>query len=235
MRASRQLPYGRSGLLLAFALFAWVLGAVLIALVGNHWQPIYDSDLWLGQRIFDFVHDDAPWLGYVSLVWHYLVGSIGSLIAGVGAFAVLMLTRHRGWAAYVAVCGIGGLLLAEVVKHALARPRPPYNGWLVFESDGGSFPSGHTMAGIYVWAVIGVVLLFVVPGRLGAWLGWIVIVFGIVTPFTRLFLGVHWPSDVVGGTMLASGWVLFVSAAGLKIISGRRAKEAAIGGEASGA
>ena len=110
------------------------------------------------------------------------------------------------------VCGIGGLVISEVLKKTIDRARPSWPDPAIVES-GGSFPSGHSMAGIYVWRGQGIVLMYLLRRPLGTVIGWCLIVFGILigaeptdswSPLAR--------SDVVGGWMLALGWVLLVGA-----------------------
>ncbi|MCW2530302.1 MAG: hypothetical protein JWM76_5162, partial [Pseudonocardiales bacterium] len=117
----------------------------------------------------------------------------------------------RGWtraAGFVAVTVAGSTLLNTVLKLLIARPRPtvshPVQG-----AHGYSFPSGHAQA-----AVVGVeVLLFLlvvysVPRRrlFAATIGGAAIVVAIA--FSRLALGVHYLSDVVGSVLVGTVWVL---------------------------
>jgi undecaprenyl-diphosphatase len=81
----------------------------------------------------------------------------------------------------------------------------------VYEPVGSAFPSGHTTAGIYGWVTVGVVAVVLLPAK---WrpLGWVAIGIGLLMGPARLVLGVHWLGDVLAGLLLASAWVLGVTA-----------------------
>jgi membrane-associated phospholipid phosphatase len=221
-RAQRELPYGSPSVLIEFWIITWLFAAVLAVLAILEFHPMKTSDYEIGHAIITFAHT-KPWLQDAAVVWHYGVGPFGSTVLAVAVMIALVVTKHRGFALYLLACSVGGVLISEVIKTLVGRPRPSWPNAVLVEV-GGSFPSGHTMAGIYVWAVVGLICLFVVEGRLGTILGWILIVIGLLAGPSRWFLGVHWPSDVVAGWMLALGWVLLVSAVGLKIADRRRSR-----------
>ncbi len=221
--AVRELPArSRVPLLLTLSAVCWVAALTITVLVATHFGPILRSDRALGTAIDHFGINTS--LRYAALGWHYVGSPAAASVVAVVAVIVLFVTRHRGWAVYLATCAVGGVIIAEVVKDIVERPRPSYPDALVIET-GGSFPSGHSMAGIYLYAVLGIVVMYTVHGWLGTIIGWCLVVFGVLMAPSRLLLGVHWPSDVIGGWMYALAWVLLVSAMGLVIVD-RRARAA---------
>ena len=113
-------------------------------------------------------------------------------------------TRKAGMAALAAM--VLGLLCTNVVlKHLVARPRP----WLdvaglvplIQEPDPNSFPSGHTCAAFAAasawWRAL--------PRR---WMRWTGLVLAVCMGLSRLYVGVHYPSDVIAGALvgLFCGW-----------------------------
>lgn len=110
---------------------------------------------------------------------------------------------------YGAVNFIGSLLLL-MVKHTVLRPRPLHR---LVKIGGYSFPSGHTF-GTTVFVLTVVVLLWPLLRR--HWQRWLVALLAAIIILTimysRVYLRVHYASDVMAGLLLAAGWFMFVTA-----------------------
>jgi undecaprenyl-diphosphatase len=146
----------------------------------------------------------APWLTDVAKIVTELGSASVTLL--VGLVAAVALAARREWpelAMLVAALAIAHLAV-PVLKEGIDRPRPV--GGLV-EADGGAYPSGHaTYSVIYAWLAL-TVALRLRPGWAG---GTALIVAGVALTvavgLSRVYLDVHWLSDVSGG------WALGVSA-----------------------
>ncbi len=133
-------------------------------------------------------------------------GTVASsmVITGVALFSLL----RRWWvrAAQVAVAGLGAWVLVVVGKAVTGRRRPPVADQVgVLENL--SFPSGHAL-GSTVAAVLVVVLAFALTAS-RAWRAGVVslaAVYVIVIGLSRLYLGVHWATDVLGGWAIGAAW-----------------------------
>ncbi|GAA4876592.1 hypothetical protein GCM10023235_65400 [Kitasatospora terrestris] len=100
-----------------------------------------------------------------------------------------------------------GQLVRNGLMHAFARPRPPVADWIGASPSGWSFPSGHAFTAALAGGLLGWALL---RGVRRAWTGAVVAVIGVVAAAvgaTRVYLGVHWPLDILGGWLLAAGWL----------------------------
>jgi len=113
---------------------------------------------------------------------------------------------------FIVVTALAGSLLDTVVKVAVDRPRP-FLVDPVASARGKSFPSGHAMSSTVVY---GSVLLAFLPSVARRW-RWLVIgataTLVVAIGFTRLALGVHFLSDVVGGIVLGLAWLAMSTAA----------------------
>lgn len=102
------------------------------------------------------------------------------------------------------------MLLAVLTRYAIseliARPRPPTADWAV-DAGGLSFPSGHTSdgtlaAGLIAWLVV---RRF---ARAPRWLVWpVAAAYALTIAWTRVHLGVHWPTDVLGSLAFVTAWL----------------------------
>lgn len=125
----------------------------------------------------------------------WLLGALGFCSPLVLLAAAWHLARRerREALAWLAV-GAAAALLPELVKAAAARPRPTLWPWLI-PTSGFSFPSGHAVAGTALYPLLGWLALRARGlGRAGYALGLAV---GVFVGVGRLYVGVHWPSDVV--------------------------------------
>jgi undecaprenyl-diphosphatase len=136
------------------------------------------------------------------------VGSPASLaVVGLGV-AIFLAARKEGLLLEGWVLAIlGGELLNQALKRAIQRPRPSHSSILSYQSW--SFPSGHAMESLVVFGMLTYALLILVPGarahRARIILGAATLILAI--GFTRLYLGVHYFSDVVGGYAAGALWL----------------------------
>ncbi|GLY40389.1 hypothetical protein Amsp01_064120 [Amycolatopsis sp. NBRC 101858] len=99
-----------------------------------------------------------------------------------------------------------GVLTRYAISELIARPRPPASDWAV-DAGGLSFPSGHTSdaalaAGLIAWLVV---RRF---ARAPRWLVWLIAVaYALTIAWTRVYLGVHWPTDVLGSLAFVTTWL----------------------------
>ena len=120
----------------------------------------------------------------------------------------LSLTGKRNAAAAVGVAVVGGLLLSQALKWGFARPRPglvPHGQYVYTQS----FPSGHAMLSAVVYLTLGALLARTQARRrvklyLLAVAGFLTVLVGV----SRVYLGVHWPTDVLAGWTVGAGWAL---------------------------
>jgi undecaprenyl-diphosphatase len=118
---------------------------------------------------------------------------------------LLLQTRYRT-ALFVVLTAISGELINTAMKHAFNRPRPTVVPHLraVYTT---SFPSGHAMESAIVYLTLGAILMRVSEGRVAKiyCLG-IAMLLTALAGVSRVFLGVHYPTDVIGGWIIGFGW-----------------------------
>jgi undecaprenyl-diphosphatase len=183
---------------------ALLFGALLI-LVRLQWLPLESIDHGMAAALNRAVAGNHPLVLVLGLVTR--LGSHGVLIWLVVIATVLLLIRRRyRLAAFLVVAGIGSLVLDPALKAAVGRLRPVV-AHPIATGGGDSFPSGHSLGSIIVYG--GLLMIFVpaLPRRartpVTAAVGVLVLAIG----FTRLALGVHFLSDVLGAWALGIAWL----------------------------
>ena len=208
-------PDSRGGLRLTLAAVGALILAVpfaaLLLLVVDHWGPLRRLDHDLTSRLNAFAF---PHLGYVTFL--KVITTVGhpAVFDAVSVAVALWLfrRRQRRLAAWLVVTVFGGGLLSTVVKDVVDRRRPllPHP---VAHAASASFPSGHAIGSV---VGVGVLLLVFLPGaRRRARPAWVAIGALVVLAigFSRLGLGLHYLSDVLGGYVLGAGWLAVSTAA----------------------
>ena len=125
-----------------------------------------------------------------------------------GAAGFLLLSGKRGAALFVVVSIAGAALLSSGMKLGFERPRPDLvpHGVEVYTA---SFPSGHATGAAATYLTLGALLArFQSRRRLKVYLLSIAVLLTVLIGLSRLYLGVHWPSDVLAGWTLGASWAL---------------------------
>jgi undecaprenyl-diphosphatase len=137
------------------------------------------------------------------------LGGTGVLTAvTLAVVGFLSLTGKRHAAATVAVAVVSGLLLSQALKWGFARPRPDLvpHGQVVYTQ---SFPSGHAMLSAVVYLTLGALLARTQPRRrVKLYFLAVAALLTVVVGVSRVYLGVHWPTDVLAGWTVGAGWAL---------------------------
>lgn len=192
---------------LALGLFALVAEGMMAgrthafdeAVVG--WARGHRSTLWDSWAIFGAA------MGSGTATWIVLgVGSIG-----------LWATRHRLSVLLLWISLVGGRWLSSTLKELFDRPRPRVEDWKLeafgapihFPSSA-SFPSGHAVTSVVIFGTLAYLVMRLEPTvllRRATLTGALVLILWIGT--SRIYLGVHYPSDVLAGFLAGFVWVWF--------------------------
>jgi undecaprenyl-diphosphatase len=120
----------------------------------------------------------------------------------------LLLERKRGAALLTAVSILGGTVLSLLVKLLFERPRPDVVPHMV-EVFTASFPSGHAMLSAVTYLTLGALMTRIQAGpRLKLYVMAVAVAVTLLVGASRIYLGVHWPTDVLAGWCLGSAWAL---------------------------
>ena len=191
-----------AGLMLAYAALAnaasrgrapafdeWLILALRTP--GNLADPI--GPRWLEEMMRDFT----------------ALGSTGVLTLMVLAITGFLALTRKGHAALLVLGSVtGGVLISQTSKWAYARPRPDLvpHGAEVFTA---SFPSGHSMMAAVVYLTLGALLARTQPDRaVKAYILAMAMLLTALVGTSRIYLGVHWPTDVLAGWALGGLWAL---------------------------
>jgi undecaprenyl-diphosphatase len=166
---------------------------------------VYAFDTRLSAAIQAWRGPLATWF-FEAITWG--ASAVPVAIVTVSAIAVLLyLSRYREALFVGAVVAIGTGIDA-VAKQVTARPRPPVANALIELPTSYSFPSGHTIAALLLWTCIAVAV-WRTTTRVGV--RWGVLVVGlalaVLTGISRVYLGVHWPSDILASWLLGVAWL----------------------------
>lgn len=128
------------------------------------------------------------------------------LFVVLAGLAVGRTARQRTVAAALGlVCLVAGQVVRHGVLELIARPRPPRQEWLTHASNW-SFPSGHSTTSALVAGLVVMATVVRAPrGRTAFCL--VAVCWGALVGLTRVYLGVHWFTDVIGGWLFAVGWL----------------------------
>lgn len=130
------------------------------------------------------------------------------ILMTLAAIGFLLIARKPAAAMLVLTSIGGGMLLSSALKHVFDRTRPDLvpHGVEVFTA---SFPSGHAMLSAVTYLTLGALLARVQPRRaVKAYLLAVAIALALLIGASRVYLGVHWPTDVLAGWCAGAAWAM---------------------------
>jgi undecaprenyl-diphosphatase len=195
------MPFALIGLVLAWA--------VMLVFGGMEFDR--------GLLLFFFAGRHPGWAEAAR--WVTELGSTPVLLAATGFGAALLIVR-REWraAALLVFITLSGRLIVSLMKDWTARVRPDPQGHLV-PVESLAFPSGHAANATLVWLCLALLLPTNERGRAIA--VWAAVWLSLAIGASRVMLGVHWPSDVIGGWAFGLFWtLLFLHLSGLRVNEG---------------
>jgi membrane protein DedA with SNARE-associated domain/membrane-associated phospholipid phosphatase len=209
-RTSRFGLYLSVGVILAVGIL-WGFGELIDAL--DERDDVYVIDA----PVVDFFaeHRSENLTTLMKATTHIGGAAVVGFALTTAAVVTVVRTHDPRWGAFFAAAMVGGLALDDIAKAIVDRPRPEV-GALV-EVTGSAFPSGHATAAAAMCAALAFVL-----SRRTSWQRAVVIwtgaaILAALVGLTRVYLGVHWPTDVLGGLALGSFWIVVV-ATGIELL-----------------
>lgn len=201
--------YSAVGLFLVAGLAVILLAGLLFAKVANDVMEgetqAFDEAvlLWMHERAtpkLTGIALDVTALGAGTVVW--LVVIVASVF--------LWSTRHRYSAVLLWIAMIGAGLINSSLKAFFARPRPQLFEWRAPYAGEDSFPSGHSMGSAVAYLSLAYMVARLETSRgLRRFTYVVAVVIIVAVGITRMYLGVHYPSDVMAGWAMGVVWMLF--------------------------
>ena len=191
-------------LLLAFVLciFSGIAFGYIATAIGNESIAHFDTvNIGLVQGL------EAPWLTSIMKVFTWIgSGYVVSLIALIGFIVLFFVLRYRHQAFLLISVIAGSVLLNSSLKNYFKRERPEIHR--IMDANGFSFPSGHSMMAFALYAIIAYIAWRNVKTTMSRV---VLILFTalmiIMIGTSRIYLGVHYPSDIIGGFAASALWV----------------------------
>jgi membrane-associated phospholipid phosphatase len=207
---------GRFGARAALGLVALLVGAVpfllLMVLVQENWSPLASLDGEVAAGL-NAVVSDSPTLVHVLQVVTDLGGNAVAVLVFTLTTVFLLIRGQRRLAAFAVATGVGLAVLVPVTKALIGRARPIVENPVSELPSNASFPSGHAMVAIVTYGMLALLALPAVRRRARPWVVAAALLVVLVIGFTRLALGVHFVTDVLGGWFLGAGLLAVTTAA----------------------
>lgn len=185
-----------------FNIFIVVLCLILFSVI-CYGVLSYDSFV-IDTKVYSFIADNIMSDGITSVlkVITELGGVAFIVLAGV---LIFMFCKKIRW--FVTFDLVGVTVINQAIKHIVRRPRP--NVLRLVEEDGYSFPSGHSMVSM---AFYGIVIYLVYKNVSNKYLKWLLItllsLLILSIGFSRIYVGVHYFTDVAGGFLLGLAYLI---------------------------
>ena len=184
------------------SLIAILIAAMMFVVAGavggpHYWRDVAAIESLALVRTTRGLTMPAIWITQVG-------GALGMIVILLAATGMLAIRRR--WHDALSLIGIvlGGRLVVEVLKIVINRPRPNFGPYPV-EIASLSFPSGHSANSMITFLALA---LIAAPARYRLWAVALAVLASVLVGATRPLLGVHWPTDVIGGWSFGIAWVV---------------------------
>ncbi|PID22264.1 phosphatase PAP2 family protein [Sporosarcina sp. P3] len=194
-------------------LFVWIICILFTGIFAYiarsiHVQSISSFD----EPIIDFVQSaESPGLTSIMKLFTTIGSTTSVALLALLTLGVLVWKKHRAQAVLFAIALAGTGILNQLLKFIFKRERPDFHR--LIDIGGYSFPSGHTMMAFSLYTILAYIVwrnLVNSGSRVAIIL--LAAMMIVMIAVSRIYLGVHFPSDIVGGVLASSVW-LFASIA----------------------
>lgn len=208
-RISRRLKAGTVVALIAAAFAAWLFLEIADEVAEGETRR-FDERVLLALRESGDRDDPVgpAWVEEMARDVTGLGGMTSLTFATLAVAGFFLLQRKWHLAIYVALAVTTGTILSSFLKAGFDRPRPDLvaHGQVVYTA---SFPSGHSMLSAVAFLTLGALLAGAQKDRaMRIYVLSLAAILTIAVGISRVYLGVHWPTDVLGGWAAGTGWAL---------------------------
>ncbi|WP_243369338.1 phosphatase PAP2 family protein [Microvirga solisilvae] len=204
--------------LAACGFFAWAFIAIADEVIEGETHALDSAILLSLRNPQDIANPLGPsWLEEAARDFTGLGGYAILTMLTAATVIYLLMAGKRAAALLVLVSIVGGALLSTGLKMGFERPRPDLvpHATRVYTA---SFPSGHAMLSAITYLTLGALLARVEKSRrISAFIMGLAIVMTLLVGASRVYLGVHWPSDVLAGWSVGAAWAALCWFAALQL------------------
>ena len=163
-----------------------------------------------------------PWVTLFMRLYTHLGDVVVAGIIVLAICAALWWKERKSYAIFVFGVTFSAVVVNSVLKVVVERTRPPAMFAAANVPVSASFPSGHTVLGVTLGGALAIIVLVEYGFRRGLFPAILLIAAGALLGISRVYLGVHWLSDVLGGWLLGMAWLCAWSAGWLWIVLRRK-------------
>jgi len=178
-----------------FILFLLAMGIVL-----------FDNNLVFDEAIYQFIISFR--CSFLDKFFIYFT-RLGDTITIIGIVLLFLILFRNKDAVGLVVCALFSVILNNLIKYILRRPRPDHLRLIV--QGGYSFPSGHAMISVFVYGYLLYLTLIKVKNKiLKILLSIFFVLLILLIGISRIYVGVHYPTDVLAGYFLALAGIILI-------------------------
>ena len=201
--------YRNHSIKLLISLLFFLLALFTFAVITN--EVLFEKEEGVDLMIFEFFRKHIISRGLTGFMYTITQFSSAPFVKVAYPFLmlILLITKKGRHALFTLAAGAGGLVLIYVMKLFFARPRPMHP--VLYREESFSFPSGHATFGFIFYGMLAYFIwLTDLPKSWKYILMTFLVLLSLAIGFSRIYLRVHYPSDVVGGFALGYSWLFLM-------------------------